>query len=132
MYIQPGNAVVRQHKDLQGNPMSYHRQNNCTANCSSHSIHRQTEPDNVAYKKFLASDEAKEAGITSAKEFSARLFRSLRPWWVARFKRQFCVCTYHLSFAKLLEAYRLTGLQIHKNCTCQCELCRGGACKTHP
>mmetsp|Transcript_23132 Transcript_23132/g.34650 ORF Transcript_23132/g.34650 Transcript_23132/m.34650 type:complete len:581 (+) Transcript_23132:632-2374(+) len=131
-YIQPGHAVIRQHRDIDGNPKAHHRKGNCTVNCIAHAIHRQTEPDNVAHQRFLKSPEAEAAGVESSKDFSARLFRSLRPWWVEKFKRQFCVCIYHLSFVKLLEGYRLAGLKLHKHCTCSCKLCEAGGCHDHP
>ena len=139
--VKPGKAGVMLHYDDNGNPKAHHGKGNCTSLCVEHPTKMQSAMDEVSCAQFLASIEAKEAGMLNEaankgldprKVFSIRQFRRFRPRWVMPFSQRSCVCGYHEQFTCILNALHKRLLRLHaQDCDCSCAHCAEEGCRGH-
>lgn len=105
------------------------RHTSCNQYCRHHALHYKTDTDEVLYKQFLV---AHPHIIPS--QFTRQRYSQLKPFWVRAKPREVCACPYHAQAHALLEGVRRAVTRVHGGdgpCTCACDLCRDGACKTY-
>ena len=133
--VAPGKrGMAYKHFNEKGESIAYHSPANksnpeCKCYdglCQKHAVHWKNYNDIELHRRFL-----RDHPNVNPTQMTRQRFTSLLPYWLQKKPRDVCACPYHAQATCLLESCKIATKDIHKDCSCSCQLCADGGCQTY-